>query len=352
MLSRGKYSPVTLKVATGAPKTTKTGTPGMLWFKIHHGFNSDPKFGFIANSLKISRAVLNAIILDILEYASKHDERGSIEGYDEESSAYNLGISAKVISNALQSLRYKGFVTDNKITHWEMYQSPVDKTNAERQARFRELKKQRLAEEQNAVTERNALYNTDKIREDKKVKEKNTKKENIHPEVFLKFWEAYPRQRRGNKDKAFQAWSNACERAKPEEILSGLNAYARSDEVAKGFAKGAQAWLNDDRWTWYISTPEDKAPPKEILATDLGHEGENLMKVFDALRKTHGNAVFQSWMSTIRIKNVDSSKAIITFPTKFMKEWVESHYKDDVNNAFCKVWPDLSEIDMIVEGRI
>ena len=66
--------------------------------------------------------------------------------------------------------------------------------------------------------------------------------------LFIRFWEGFPRRRRGSKSGAKAAWKRATERATPDEILSGLNSYAGSEEVARGFAKGAAAWLNDDRW--------------------------------------------------------------------------------------------------------
>jgi uncharacterized protein YdaU (DUF1376 family) len=78
-------------------------------------------------------------------------------------------------------------------------------------------------------------------------------KEDIPPIVPLKkfeeMWVIFPRQRRGSKDKAKIAYKVAVGRASPEEIYSGVLAYASSDEVARGFAKGCAAWLNDDRWT-------------------------------------------------------------------------------------------------------
>lgn len=68
-------------------------------------------------------------------------------------------------------------------------------------------------------------------------------------EDFEIFWQAYPKQRAGSREKAETAYLKAVNRSTPEEIHRGLLAYAGSDEVAKGFAKGAAAWLNDDRWT-------------------------------------------------------------------------------------------------------
>ncbi len=67
---------------------------------------------------------------------------------------------------------------------------------------------------------------------------------------FDEFWELFPKQRKGSRKKAEQAYNTALKekRANEKEIINGLTAYRDSDEVANGFAKGAAAWLNDDRW--------------------------------------------------------------------------------------------------------
>lgn len=67
--------------------------------------------------------------------------------------------------------------------------------------------------------------------------------------AFSEFWEIFPKQRIGNQEKAEKAYRKALTRATPEQIHKGLLAYAGSAEVSGGFAKGAAAWLNDDRWT-------------------------------------------------------------------------------------------------------
>lgn len=86
-------------------------------------------------------------------------------------------------------------------------------------------------------------------------------------ENFVKFWDGFPRARRGNMQKAFAAWRKAIGRATPDTIIAGLEAYAKSDEVRRGFAKGAAAWLNDDRWECqygaagdWLSLPQNQMP--------------------------------------------------------------------------------------------
>lgn len=67
------------------------------------------------------------------------------------------------------------------------------------------------------------------------------------PECFDQFWELYPRQRRGSKDKALLAYKAAMKRGNTETtIIEGVKTYAASSDVAGGYAKGCAAWLNDD----------------------------------------------------------------------------------------------------------
>lgn len=76
---------------------------------------------------------------------------------------------------------------------------------------------------------------------------KGVKKEIDSPQ-FEEFWQNYPKQRAGSKEKALAAYSQALKRASHDEIMRGLKGYLQSREVAEGFAKGGAAWLNDDRW--------------------------------------------------------------------------------------------------------
>lgn len=63
------------------------------------------------------------------------------------------------------------------------------------------------------------------------------------------FWEPYPKTRAGAKDKAMLAMKKALTKTTREEMENAVRRYASSDEVSRGFAKGAAAWLNDERWT-------------------------------------------------------------------------------------------------------
>ena len=69
--------------------------------------------------------------------------------------------------------------------------------------------------------------------------------------MFEQFWAAYPKQRAGAKEKAHSAFDAALKRHREltaRSLIDKAQEYAKSDEVARGYAKGAQAWLNDDRF--------------------------------------------------------------------------------------------------------
>lgn len=86
------------------------------------------------------------------------------------------------------------------------------------------------------------------------------------PTAFDLFWQAYPKYRIGNKDKARRAFEAAQKRTgiSAEQIVSKAKEYAASEEANKDggmFAKGAAPWLNDDRFL------RAYAPAKQTNAT-------------------------------------------------------------------------------------
>lgn len=75
-------------------------------------------------------------------------------------------------------------------------------------------------------------------------------------ELFDQFVDVYPKKRFGSKEKAREAFERAIRNgADPIDIVAGARRYAASDEVKRGFAKGATAWLNDNRWEFEYDAP-------------------------------------------------------------------------------------------------
>jgi len=115
----------------------------------------------------------------------------------------------------------------------------------------------------------------------------------ISPKLFVAFWDLYPRQRRGSKDKALLAYKAALKRGNTEQqIIDGVKTYASSSDVTRGYAKGCAAWLNDDGFNndYKPVGVQDRSPSGanrgfDALATaaakiseNLDHEAEQLLR--------------------------------------------------------------------------
>ena len=146
-----------------------------------------------------------------------------------------LGYTAvqEIVENEIKS--YKKFCKEQKQkikNHWEKIKS---------------------ADDTNVLPERNYQAETKTkadINKEIQKKAEPEKKPTALEVAFEEFWKEFPKQRIGNKEKAKSAFAAAVKRSGmlAFQLVAKAREYARSDEVAKGFAKGAQAWLNDDRF--------------------------------------------------------------------------------------------------------
>lgn len=203
----------------------------MKWFRMYGEMTDDPKIGVLTDAefrtwvellclaCREEKLGLTSATKDNINWLLRRDVTVTVD---------------VLIERKLVTLNSEGFI---KITRWEERQMSSD-TSAARMRKLREKTKRDVTSLKSDAPE--------KRREEKKVSKKNIQKENL---VFEKFWELFPRQRRGDKTKTLSAWNLAITKSTAEEILHGLEAYIGSNEVANGFAKGATAWLNDSRWT-------------------------------------------------------------------------------------------------------
>lgn len=148
-----------------------------------------------------------------------------------------LGYTAvqEIVENEIKS--YKKFCKEQKQkikNHWEKIKS-ADDTN--------------VLPERNYQTETKTKADINNNKESTK-KAEPEKKPTALEVAFEDFWKEFPKQRIGNKEKAKSAFAAAVKRSGmlAFQLVAKAREYAKSDEVARGFAKGAQAWLNDDRF--------------------------------------------------------------------------------------------------------
>ena len=51
-------------------------------------------------------------------------------------------------------------------------------------------------------------------------------------------------------------------------------------------------------------------------------------RVLGHLKEEVGEAAFRSWLRPVSVERVDEGEAIIAAPTRFLRDWVATHYAD------------------------
>ena len=88
------------------------------WFRSWHGAPTDPKWLLIAKRANVRPIHVIGTWWALLDYASQHSERGSIDGFDTETFALFAGLDDEHVSRIVTTLRDKGLIDGSQIAQW------------------------------------------------------------------------------------------------------------------------------------------------------------------------------------------------------------------------------------------
>lgn len=94
----------------------------MDWFRSHHGAPSDPKWQLIARKAGVPTCAVVSLFWMLLDHASQHSDRGSIDGFDTEVAAMYLGLDDSQAEAIMEALRTKEIIVDGRLANWEKRQ--------------------------------------------------------------------------------------------------------------------------------------------------------------------------------------------------------------------------------------
>lgn len=82
----------------------------------------------------------------------------------------------------------------------------------------------------------------------------------------------------------------------------------------------------------------------------MGDEIQSIlwMHVCDQFRSEEGEAVFKNWIAPLIVDGIESSVLRILAPTAFMRDWVDSHYRDSLLRFIRKEDPSIISVDFFV----
>ena len=232
----------------------------MDWCRLWHDAPDDPKWRLIARKAKCRSGDVWAVWCRMLVCASKHEPRGVILGWDDETEAVALDCDTETVTairEAMQGRVLNGYA----LAGWERRNPKREDNSADRVRAYRERQVAGSSVTGDDVTQCNAAKRTvtlDKIRLDKKERTPSLSPKGDGVSFdFDVWWEQAPRK--VGRGQAMKAYSAARKRADAETLLAGIQRYAASCR-AKGtepqFIAHPATWLNGDRWL------DEDAPPK------------------------------------------------------------------------------------------
>ena len=81
---------------------------------------------------------------------------------------------------------------------------------------------------------------------------------------------------------------------------------------------------------------------------EQGAPSEAWARVKSRLRGELGEDVFASWFRGVELEKVDSEVAHLTVATRFLRNWLRSHYYDFVLRLVRAEWPEVERVEFKV----
>ena len=371
----------------------------------------DAKLKVVAHRTKQPMASVVAVWVHLLDMASQNNPRGNVV-IDAELIAVMQNLETDDVTKIINAFYEKNLLTpENRLTNWDkrQYTTSTDRMKKHRDTKKRgvtrsdavkreETKKQTDTESRVQIADaenRSADSRSDsdaeadsekkKTNSDKKIRERAEKRESEREkqtscgkqilEQMLDIWNAEvqskltPDQKAKltpkRQDKMAQRWL--------DDFQQDMRAWKHYCEIigASEFCLGkiaGKGWTIDLSWAVESSDHVAKIleggfsggnhPPK-APACDVPALQEAWDRVLEAFQKKHGKASGRSWLSSTRIIRIlkygDGAVVTMRCPSKFIQEWLTTHYLADLTRWFAEATKHdtpVTRLELIVEASV
>src|SRR5207248_2377107 len=75
-------------------------------------------------------------------------------------------------------------------------------------------------------------------------------------------------------------------------------------------------------------------------------------RVVGRLKDEVGETAYRSWLRSMRLEGIEEDEAVIAVPTRFLRNWIETHYADRLLALWRAENAAIRQLAIIVEPRI
>ncbi len=73
--------------------------------------------------------------------------------------------------------------------------------------------------------------------------------------------------------------------------------------------------------------------------------------VLEKLRQTYGDTIFKSWLKPLSFVGIKNGEALISVPTRFMRDWISAHYLPAITQFLEREEATITKVELIVRPR-
>lgn len=95
-------------------------------------------------------------------------------------------------------------------------------------------------------------------------------------------------------------------------------------------------------------------PMSATTAATLSPSKDSLSQAWENVRNklqtVYGDAVFRSWLKPLSFCSADSNKLQVSVPTRFMREWISTHYANDIQRFWQEETGAVQALEIIIQA--
>jgi chromosomal replication initiator protein len=108
--------------------------------------------------------------------------------------------------------------------------------------------------------------------------------------------------------------------------------------------RGSEIKLGEDQ----VSSSQVRAASAVVPAAAVSSAAGNWQRVRSRLRAELGEDIFNSWFARMEFVGVASGLATLSVPTKFLKSWINAHYREKLQRLFVLEECGIDDVDVVV----
>ena len=93
----------------------------------------------------------------------------------------------------------------------------------------------------------------------------------------------------------------------------------------------------------YHTSSQKTQQTERLYEIDLQWE-----RTLEILRNEFDEGIYESWFKRLNIVTIEENCAVIAAPTRFVQNWLKTHFKDGIKAAWKAVNPDIQDVDIVV----